>query len=294
MEFDEEEQEKEEEEDEINLVPPQSYISSLSLVAHPAARPRIIAGGGNGVPATAISPQSAAVAGGRNVGGGGSVRAKYRECLKNHAVNIGGHATDGCGEFMPAGEEGTLGALKCAACNCHRNFHRKATDVEVGEEHYVGEVAALYHHGPPPYYRTAPPGGCLHVASTGGGGMAVISGGGAPVLPSTGTGAHHRHLYRLPSSSSGGTHQSLDEVVLEEGMSGGGGGVGKKRVRTKFSEEQKEKMVGFAEKLGWRIQKQDEGAVQQFCEQVQVKRQVLKVWMHNNKHTLGAKKGLAN
>lgn len=33
---------------------------------------------------------------------------RYRECLKNHAVGIGGHALDGCGEFMPAGEEGIL------------------------------------------------------------------------------------------------------------------------------------------------------------------------------------------
>ncbi|KAG4919646.1 hypothetical protein JHK85_057927 [Glycine max] len=50
---------------------------------------------------------------------------RYKECLKNHAAAIGGNATDGCGEFMAAGEEGTLEALKCSACNCHRNFHRK-------------------------------------------------------------------------------------------------------------------------------------------------------------------------
>nr|GME08317.1 zinc-finger homeodomain protein 6-like [Ipomoea batatas] len=50
---------------------------------------------------------------------------RYRECLKNHAASTGGHVTDGCGEFMPSGEEGTPEALKCAACNCHRNFHRK-------------------------------------------------------------------------------------------------------------------------------------------------------------------------
>ena len=55
----------------------------------------------------------------------GAAGRRYRECLKNHAVGIGGHAVDGCGEFMPAGEEGTLDALRCAACNCHRNFHRK-------------------------------------------------------------------------------------------------------------------------------------------------------------------------
>ncbi|KAL1833570.1 hypothetical protein ACET3Z_003221 [Daucus carota] len=40
---------------------------------------------------------------------------RYRECLKNHAVGLGGHAVDGCCEFMPAGDDGTLDALKCAA-----------------------------------------------------------------------------------------------------------------------------------------------------------------------------------
>ncbi|KAK4353061.1 hypothetical protein RND71_028579 [Anisodus tanguticus] len=42
-------------------------------------------------------------------------KPKYKECLKNHAVSIGGHAVDGCGEFMPTGEDGTNNALKCAA-----------------------------------------------------------------------------------------------------------------------------------------------------------------------------------
>jgi ZF-HD class homeobox domain-containing protein len=68
-----------------------------------------------------------------------------------------------------------------------------------------------------------------------------------------------------------------------------GSGSGKKRFRTKFTQEQKDKMLAFAERLGWRIQKHDEAAVQQFCEEVCVKRHVLKVWMHNNKHTLGKK-----
>ena len=84
-----------------------------------------------------------------------------------------------------------------------------------------------------------------------------------------------------PSSSGGG------------GGGGGGGtssgGGSKKRFRTKFSQEQKEKMLQFAESLGWRIQKHDEAAVDQFCADTGVRRQVLKVWMHNNKHTLGKK-----
>ncbi|XP_051145376.1 zinc-finger homeodomain protein 5-like [Andrographis paniculata] len=56
-----------------------------------------------------------------------------------------------------------------------------------------------------------------------------------------------------------------------------------KRFRTKFSKEQKERMVGFAERIGWRMQKQDEGLVQQFCQEIGVRIRVFKVWMHNNK-----------
>nr|ABY61019.1 mini zinc finger 1 [Welwitschia mirabilis] len=62
---------------------------------------------------------------------------RYRECRKNHAASIGGYAVDGCGEFMPNGEEGTPGALKCAACNCHRNFHRREVE---------GEISCNCHH----------------------------------------------------------------------------------------------------------------------------------------------------
>ncbi|KAL9229152.1 hypothetical protein vseg_004650 [Gypsophila vaccaria] len=199
---------------------------------------------------------------------------RYRECLKNHAVNIGGHALDGCGEFMPAGHEGSLDALKCAACNCHRNFHRKEP----------APPPSLVPQPPPPqfspFYRAPPPAaGYLHVAAQ-----------------------HNRQTVvpALPSSNTSGGTQSGGEMG-DEGShpsssgGGGGGGIGmtnmmsKKRHRTKFTQEQKDKMLGFAEKLGWRIQKHDEAAVQQFCAETLVKRQVLKVWMHNNKHTLGKK-----
>ncbi|CAO2206840.1 unnamed protein product [Urochloa humidicola] len=56
-------------------------------------------------------------------GGGGGVR--YGECRRNHAASMGGHAVDGCREFLAEGEEGTTAALRCAACGCHRSFHRR-------------------------------------------------------------------------------------------------------------------------------------------------------------------------
>ncbi|KAE8693272.1 Zinc-finger homeodomain protein 6 [Hibiscus syriacus] len=69
---------------------------------------------------------------------------RYRECLKNHAASMGAHVVDGCGEFMPSGEEGTMGALKCAACECHRNFHRKEIN---GESQYAPAPPSRYHTG---------------------------------------------------------------------------------------------------------------------------------------------------
>ncbi|KAL3527509.1 hypothetical protein ACH5RR_012165 [Cinchona calisaya] len=180
-------------------------------------------------------------------------KPRYRECLKNHAVGIGGHAVDGCGEFLPAGAEGTLDALKCAACNCHRNFHRKEAFPGAAPHdpfHFLHHHHHHYQQRPPPQlltYRT--PSGYVHVSP--------------PLQP--------RPL-ALPSTSSRGDQQE---------------DTSKKRHRTKFSQEQKEKMLELAEKLGWKMQKQDEEIVQQFCNESGIKRNVFKVWMHNNKTTLG-------
>jgi ZF-HD homeobox protein with Cys/His-rich dimerization domain len=49
----------------------------------------------------------------------------YGECRRNHAARMGRYAVDGCREFLAEGEEGTSGALRCAACGCHRNFHHR-------------------------------------------------------------------------------------------------------------------------------------------------------------------------
>ena len=50
-------------------------------------------------------------------------REVYRECLRNHAAKLGTYASDGCCEYTP--DDGHPAALLCAACGCHRNFHRK-------------------------------------------------------------------------------------------------------------------------------------------------------------------------
>ncbi|KAL3630499.1 hypothetical protein CASFOL_023483 [Castilleja foliolosa] len=193
---------------------------------------------------------------------------RYRECLKNHAVGIGGHAVDGCGEFIPAGEDNTLESLQCAACNCHRNFHRKEPDS--GAFPFPQHQLLLTHH-PHAHLGYRSPSGYLHVA--------------APQRQQTAA------LLALPSSSGGGGGGNVtrSEEMEDYYYSNNNNPMIKKRFRTKFSQEQKEKMLSFAERLGWRIQKQDEEIVQTFCEELGIKRHVLKVWMHNNKNTLGKK-----
>jgi ZF-HD class homeobox domain-containing protein len=250
MEFDEHE---EQEEDMMEIPTPPPGYESVSN----SARPKM---GSNHGEST------------KGGSGGSTTSFRYRECLKNHAVSMGGHAVDGCGEFMAAGEEGTLDALKCAACNCHRNFHRKETD---------GSSEPLLYRQFSSYYRSAPP---PHQA-------------GYHHHFRLATPSHQQQLRQplaLPAASGGGGHSREGEDMSNPSSSGGGGGGGgssglKKRFRTKFSQEQKEKLLAFAESVGWRIQKHDEAAVEQFCTDTGLKRHVLKVWMHNNKQTLGKK-----
>ncbi|VVB03893.1 unnamed protein product [Arabis nemorensis] len=53
-------------------------------------------------------------------------------------------------------------------------------------------------------------------------------------------------------------------------------------------------MLSFAESVGWKMQRQEESVVQQFCQEIGVRRRVLKVWMHNNKHNLSKKSNNVN
>ncbi|THU60038.1 hypothetical protein C4D60_Mb07t08410 [Musa balbisiana] len=131
------------------------------------------------------------------------------------------------------------------------------------------EVAG-YHPQFSPYYRT--PAGYLHHHHYAAAAFASQQHRPAPLA--------------LPSTS-GGHSRDEQEDVSNPMMGGGGGGMvasgsgTRKRFRTKFTPEQKDKMLAFAERLGWRIQKHDEAAVQQFCEETCVKRHVLKFWFRN-------------
>ncbi|KAL5988444.1 hypothetical protein ACLOJK_036208 [Asimina triloba] len=138
----------------------------------------------------------------------------YRECVRNHAATLGSYATDGCGEFTA--DESSAGGLNCAACGCHRNFHRKVYLTARSDSPMFVGFGRAWSAEPPEADRT-----------------------------------------------------------------------GKKRSRTKFSAEQKEKMLRFAEKIGWRIQRGDGDGdeIGHFCKEIGVSRQVFKVWMHNHKNS---------
>ncbi|PKU60523.1 zinc-finger homeodomain protein 2-like [Dendrobium catenatum] len=48
---------------------------------------------------------------------------EYRECLKNQCVAPGFHTVDGCQFFFSGNDPSAV--FNCAACSCHRSFHRK-------------------------------------------------------------------------------------------------------------------------------------------------------------------------
>lgn len=213
----------------------------------------------------------------------GAVR--YRECMKNHAASIGGHAIDGCGEFMSGGDDD---ALRCAACDCHRNFHRREVEGELQcdcKRKPKNMVTSNANNNNNHQHQNA----SLQPSNATPGTTLVLTGGG---------GGQMTPLTMAAAMSAGGPTDSDDQddgpghIVTSGGMmsmSMRSPSAIKKRFRTKFTTEQKDKMLAFAEKVGWRIQKHDEAAVHEFCATVGVKRHVLKVWMHNNKHTMGKK-----
>ncbi|CAL5399037.1 unnamed protein product [Camellia sinensis] len=187
----------------------------------------------------------------------------YKECLKNHAATLGGYAVDGCGEFMPSPTDPT--SLKCAACGCHRNFHRRGDEpTTTTPTHFLD----FHHRSPPPLSvrRSSP-----------------SSSSPSPPPPPSYYSSAAPHMLLALSAADHHHPEAAVKPTAEENPSG------RKRNRTKFSQDQKEKMLSFSEKLGWKMMKSDQGLIESFCNEIGVGRGVLKVWMHNNKNTFGKK-----
>ncbi|RAL40874.1 hypothetical protein DM860_008572 [Cuscuta australis] len=211
----------------------------------------------------------------------------YKECLKNHAATLGGHAVDGCGEFMPSPTSTPADptSLKCAACGCHRNFHRREPEEPLQMQSAVPALDYQphhRHHPPPP-----PP---LDNDSPNSPSPPPISSSYYPSAPqmllalSTGLSAGHPTENNTPISGAPAPSNLPSAFPTPIPKS-------RKRFRTKFTQDQKDRMLEFAAGVGWRFQKRDEDAINNFCREIGVERGVLKVWMHNNKNTVGKRDG---
>ncbi|CAO2211050.1 unnamed protein product [Urochloa humidicola] len=101
----------------------------MEAVVDAKYRPAMFLNGGAGaaLAAAAVSKKMRPAPAAWGAGAAGGEAGVYRECLKNHAASLGGYALDGCGEFTPApdADPADPASLRCAACGCHRNFHRR-------------------------------------------------------------------------------------------------------------------------------------------------------------------------
>ncbi|KAF7809124.1 zinc-finger homeodomain protein 11-like [Senna tora] len=185
-------------------------------------------------------------------------------------------------------------SLKCAACGCHRNFHRRdphelihsnpnflscfyppppplplphrelspsSTSQSPSPSPSSTSPSPLSSPSPPPVSHF-PPSYHHHAASAP---HMLLALGNAYSGPSD---DHHHH----PNQHRGFINSSAMKMERENHHPNG-----KKRFRTKFSQEQKEKMYSFSEKLGWRMQKGDDRTIQDFCNDVGVSRGVFKM-----------------
>ncbi|KAL5582309.1 hypothetical protein UlMin_014751 [Ulmus minor] len=207
------------------------------------------------------------------------VVVSYKECLKNHAASLGGHALDGCGEFLlsPTATATDPTSLKCAACGCHRNYHRREPEdpPPISNTAHVIEYQPHHRHHPPP----PPPPGFPSNRSPNSASPPPISSSYYPSAP-----------HMLLALSTGAISAQHENAGLANAIGMGTPSPNtRKRFRTKFSQDQKEKMFQFAERVGWKMQKRDEALCKEFCNEVGVDKGVLKVWMHNNKNTFGRK-----
>ncbi|KAI4339574.1 hypothetical protein MLD38_024500 [Melastoma candidum] len=209
----------------------------------------------------------------------------YKECMKNHAATMGGHALDGCREFMPSHSSTTSDpkSLTCDACGCHRNFHRRCLPEDTfrlpaptppprpasPNPTRLIDFQPLNRHQPPPP-PPPPPVAVIPLAAA-----APPRSPGSPSPPPISS-IHYSPGMSLPTAP-------INAPSRRSGQ--------RKRFRTKFSQGQKEKMLEFAERVGWRMQRSELGNVREFCQGIGVDKNVFKVWMHNNKNTLGKKTG---
>ncbi|OIV92709.1 hypothetical protein TanjilG_25141 [Lupinus angustifolius] len=206
---------------------------------------------------------------------------------------MGSHVVDGCGEFMPSGEEGTIESLKCAACDYHKKevegeSQQHASNYQTYHPNKHNNTHNIIHFPPPPphyndhhhnhtHLQFHTPSSSMHQQHRFSNGVGTPTSLVTPMMMPIGSGGVP------PESSSEDLNMfqyNSGQILVQPPT------LSKKRFRTKFTQQQKNRMMEFAEKLGWKIQKQDEQELQQFSSQVGIRKQVFKVWMHNNKQAM--------
>ncbi|CAH2077749.1 unnamed protein product [Thlaspi arvense] len=160
---------------------------------------------------------------------------RYGECRKNQASRVGATAYDGCGEFVSATTE--EGSMNCAACGCHRSFHR--------EESFYDRVLEVLKISP----------------------------------------SRFRQIFCCPY---GNCRKGNEKKRVVDRLGGGDlaekeAGRVKKRLKTKYTAEQTEKMRKYAEKLRWKVSPESREEVDEFCMGIGVNRRKFMVWMNNHK-----------
>lgn len=200
--------------------------------------------------ATKAHNTAAAAAAADAVGDTSWSRYVYRECQKNHVARMGRYAVDGCGEFMPSGEEGTAQALTCAACGCHRSFHRRDIKDNNNSQQLIFLANNQY------TYHQYPSGNEINVGNRRPEKNHYCQ---PSIIP-----PHNRDSQIRPEmmpsggltdSSSEALNMFLVNVRGREEKIRDEAPPSKKRFRTKFSKEQKVRMQQVAEEMGWKIQK---------------------------------------
>ena len=169
---------------------------------------------------------------------------RYMECMHNHAASLGYYSIDGCCEFLKDGVDGTPESLICAACGCHRSFHRKEVLF------HDGTTEVWYLHRP---VTIAP----------------------APIPMSNNIFCYNLRPPPLPPLNQNEIGSEKFKVAEMER---------RKKPRTKLTKQQKERMSAFAERLGWKSPRHNDEEIRKFCSDVGISRRVFKVWLNNNRY----------
>ncbi|KAH0768286.1 hypothetical protein KY285_004157 [Solanum tuberosum] len=189
---------------------------------------------------------------------------KYLECRHNYAARSNGYVLDGCGEFCPTGAPETLESFICAACHCHRNFHRKV-EVEV-EDGVESPIISINHpsHGtplvimdnPPPQYTVRPR---AQLCETFGKNNIDVE----TKMEMDGGEIEVRELKRKYNSCSSSS------------------------VRIRLDPYQRERIWIFAnEIMGWKWTKNNEQVIP-FCDEIGITPKFLKNWINNTRRRIG-------